>query len=93
MVHLRKILTLILVVAILVGCKDKVETENAKIEVKTPDQLAKQVLGDMVKIPGGTFMMGTDNIKYADFYGSNQHPHKVILYAKIFSDYWANEYL
>ncbi|OAJ34128.1 formylglycine-generating enzyme family protein [Piscirickettsia salmonis] len=59
------------------GCKDKEEAGEAKTEVKTPKQLAKQVLGDMVKIPGGTFTMGTDNIKYADFYGSNQHPHQV----------------
>ncbi|WP_268801686.1 formylglycine-generating enzyme family protein, partial [Piscirickettsia litoralis] len=28
-------------------------------------------------MPGGTFTMGTDNPKYSDFYGSNQHPHQV----------------
>ncbi|WP_395168393.1 formylglycine-generating enzyme family protein [Piscirickettsia salmonis] len=77
--NIKKISIAILVVVILVGCKDKEEAGEAKTEVKTPDQLVKKILGDMIKIPGGTFMMGTDNIKYSDFYGSNQHPHQVIV--------------
>ncbi|AKP74367.1 Serine/threonine-protein kinase pkn1 [Piscirickettsia salmonis] len=70
---MKKICIILLMIGsfcVLFSCKER---GNAS------DQLAKQVLGDMVKIPGGTFTMGTDNIKYADFYGSNQHPHKVTL--------------